>query len=128
WSKEYTTSQFLQITSLAAAPGGGFVLAGMYGDSMSAWAAQVDAGGAVVWSRTYSGTDFARVITTSDGGYALVGSRGSNDGDGYLVKLTPGGGIDWQILIDNQYDYHGGEGDETLILKGTEYAYDVAEL
>ena len=68
---------------------------------------KLDAAGDITWQVSLggSGEDIARkVIPTSDGGYAVIGTVNSSDGDVtghknandiWLVKLTSAGAIDW---------------------------------
>lgn len=126
WSKTYATGEYLQIDSLASTPEGGLFVAGVEGNTSKAWAAQLGADGDVIWSRTFTGDDFAGVTTLADGGHALVGSTGTNDGDAYVVRLDAAGAVIWERTIDNRYDLNGGEGDP-ILQNGTDAGFDIAE-
>lgn len=126
WGRTYSSAEPVAIASIAPAADGGIVLAGTQGLTSKAWAAKVDEQGDVVWSRTYAGHDFAGVAALADGGHALVGTIGSNDGDAYVVRLNAAGGVVWERAINNEYDQSGGDGDP-LLQSGTDGGFDVAE-
>ncbi len=90
---------------------------GQHGGS-DLWLVKLDANGNKLWAKTYggSGNDYEGLIqATSDGGYVLVGSSGSSDGDIPANK----GGLDIVVLkLDangNKQWVHnyGGSQDET---------------
>ena len=72
------------------------------------WVLKFDAQDQLQWSRTYGGSSDDRgqdIIQTQDGGYAIIGSSLSNDGDVsnnagmedyWLVKLDASGAVSWQ--------------------------------
>ncbi len=72
------------------------------------WVVKLNAAGNIEWQKTYGGTGnetFGSIRTTTDGGYIMGASTGSNDGDvsgshGYseawVVKLNNVGTIEWQ--------------------------------
>lgn len=74
------------------------------------WVVKVDVLGNIVWQKCFGGSDDDRgeaIIQTSDGGYILVGSTYSSDGDvtGYhgnsymdvwVVKISSTGALEWQ--------------------------------
>ncbi|HPW99010.1 MAG TPA: T9SS C-terminal target domain-containing protein [Flavobacterium sp.] len=81
------------------------------------WVVKFNGDGLVQWKKSIggSGEDRAYAIKqTTDGGYIIVGTANSSDGDvlggqvtgasGWVVKLTSSGNIDWQ----KTYDYDGG--------------------
>lgn len=75
------------------------------------WTVKLDSYGNVIWTKTYggSGYDYADGIEgTVDGGYILVGSSGSSDGDvsennggsdAWMVKLDSLGNLEWEKVI-----------------------------
>src|SRR5690242_16769384 len=72
------------------------------------WLCKLDSLGDLVWQKTYggSGEDYASEIQpTSDGGYVMVGTTKSFDGDVtpthfggdyWIVKISASGNIQWQ--------------------------------
>jgi hypothetical protein len=76
------------------------------------WIIKLDTSGRMKWQKTYGGSldeAASAIIQTEDGGYAVIGSTSSNDGDvtGYhdsifhqpdlwLLKLDSSGGLQWQ--------------------------------
>lgn len=84
---------------------GGYIVAGQtYTPTASwdLWLLKLDAGGAVVWQKTYGGTgeDVAKCVQpTADGGYILGASTlsfGSGSWDVWLLKLDASGTIEWE--------------------------------
>jgi hypothetical protein len=78
------------------------------GNNMDFWIIKLDATSNIIWQNTYggSGIEWARdVQQTSDGGYIIVGSTASNDGDVsnnygetdfWVLKLDALGNIEWE--------------------------------
>ena len=75
--------------------------------SFDYWVVKLSSSGNIQWQRSYGGSldEYANSIRqTSDGGYIIVGTGGSTDGDvtgsvyrGYwVVKISPLGDIQWQ--------------------------------
>ena len=106
--------------------GGGFVLAGETGSfgvrGTDAWVVRVDAGGGMVWERSYGdgNDDVANAIrVTSDGGFVVAGTTESfgvgADGAMWVLKLDGDGGVDWQKTIA------GGSGNSVAIAGGGGY-------
>lgn len=72
------------------------------------WLLKLDSEGAVMWNKTYGGSDDDRgrdIIQTMDGGYAIAGYSKSSDGDAsnnegqhdnWLLKLDSAGNILWE--------------------------------
>ena len=64
------------------------------------------------WEETYGGSDNEEarsIIETKDGGYLIVGyteSQGSGKKDGWAIKLSPDGSMQWDMT------YGGGKDDE----------------
>jgi len=88
------------------------------------WAVKIDGNGNKVWDKTFGGTsnDYARsVVSTSDGGYLLVGNSGSG-ATGDKSQNYKGGTDYWVVKID-------GNGnkvwDNTLGGTGGDYAQSV---
>lgn len=107
---------------------GGYIVAGrtasVDGDvsgnhgSVDAWLVKLWADGTIAWQRCLGGSGFdsaASVALTTDGGYIFAGLTGSDDGDvsghhggeflgllfadGWVVKLSADGAIDWQRCL-----------------------------
>ncbi|MBL7962709.1 MAG: T9SS type A sorting domain-containing protein [Flavobacteriales bacterium] len=107
----------------------GFVVAGgtssSNGDVTSnhgmsdAWVIKLNASGALVWQQTYGGSnvDSAQdIIQTADGGYAVVGTTRSNDGDVsghqgfgdiWMLRLDPVGVLLWQRTLGSANGEYG---------------------
>jgi hypothetical protein len=82
---------------------------------------KISAAGSVVWQKSYGGSgneDLWDAKPTSDGGFILVGSTQSPDGDtatgirtyfsdtnadGWVVKVDSGGNIQWSTCLGGQY-------------------------
>jgi hypothetical protein len=101
WNRTYgeTLGQFAN--SLVVASDGGYAIAGNAVSPdpglVSAWFVKTDANGVMEWNRTYGAAGFdeaCSVITTSDGGYAIVGSTssfGAGGADFWLIKTDETG-------------------------------------
>ncbi|MCK9451658.1 MAG: T9SS type A sorting domain-containing protein [Bacteroidales bacterium] len=106
------------------------------------WVVKIDLQGEIIWQKSIGGYDseFPMYITqTEDGGIIVIGKTFSNDGDVsgnhsnpdlmnaddiWVVKMSPGGEIEWQQC-------YGGLGSEDLenphtILKKGDYNYVIA--
>lgn len=106
------------------------------------WVVKIDLQGEIIWQKSIGGYDseFPMYITqTEDSGIVVIGLTSSNDGDVsgnhsnpdlmndndiWVVKLSPGGEIEWQQC-------YGGLGTEYLespqtILKKSDYNYVIA--
>lgn len=97
------------VTSVAATPDGGLIVAGTVIEVTSvhnwdAWVMKLASGGAVDWTRAYHGDhgdNFSSIATTPDGGYIAAGSSNSfsaHDDRALLVRLSSGGDIEWQRI------------------------------
>ncbi|MBI2840333.1 MAG: hypothetical protein HYX75_18610 [Acidobacteria bacterium] len=104
---------------------GGYVAAGRtysFGDAArgDACVVKLSASGTVSWEKTYgsSESDAATSIEpTPDGGYLVAGEAGVRrggklDSDVWIIKLDPGGGIEWE----RTYDQSPYDGDPALSL------------
>ena len=120
WERTYGGSLDDDCRTLVPASDGGFVLAGssrsIDGDVSSnageqdAWVLKVDAGGAIVWQRSFGGTliDWGYLYETTDAGFLLSGLTFSNDGDVngqhgdedlWFIRLTENGDTTWQRCL-----------------------------
>ncbi|KZS39607.1 hypothetical protein AWE51_08120 [Aquimarina aggregata] len=119
WVKTFGGTKEDNILSVVEAADGSYVLAG-YTQSADGditdktatdsdyWILKLSKAGDIVWSKTYggSGEDRAeKIITTLDGGYAIVGYSRSSDQDVtenaglqdyWIVKLNASGDVQWQ--------------------------------
>jgi hypothetical protein len=98
---------------------GGYALVG-YTTSAGAggedvYVIKLDAGGSVIWARTYggAGSDEGRAICQSgDGGFVIAGrtaSYGSGESDVYLLKLDADGDTVWtRVYGGAEYDWSEG--------------------
>ena len=100
WAKGYGGSRNDSLSSVFPTADGGFIAAGdtnSFGaGDHDAWVLKVDAGGNVVWQRTYGGAaaDFATSVKpTADGGHLVGGYTGGN---GFVIRLDAGGTVTWQ--------------------------------
>ena len=124
----YGGSQVDTFQAITATPDGGFAALGhtqsVDGDVTDndsqinkLWLVKADQDGAIQWSKTYGGSEDSRgtkVITTTDGGYAILGYSESSDGDmtenagfydHWIAKLDAQGNILWQ----KSYGFSGSD-------------------
>lgn len=107
-----------QCVAMQQTTDGGYILAGnsesTNGDvtvnqgSNDVWLVKTDAAGTIVWQKSYGGSSYEyaySVLQTSDGGYIMAGSTGSNNGDVtgnhgsndfWVVKTDAAGVLQWQ--------------------------------
>lgn len=105
WTRTHGTAADERVTALAAAPDGGYVLAGTTttdGGDTDAWVVKVDAEGREQWTRSYgeAGSEgFETVVPAVDGeGYLLAGytnSTGEGALDAWLVRIDGSGDEQW---------------------------------
>jgi hypothetical protein len=126
FSRTYGGSENDSALSIDEVTGDGFVMAGTtetYGEGSSdAWIVRIDAGGGMIWERTYGGAqadDMRSIRATSDGGFVAAGTTESfgvgSDGAMWILKLDADGQIDWQKTIA------GGIGSSVAIAGGGGY-------
>ena len=104
WAKGYSGAGNDSLSSVFPTADGGFIAAGdtnSFGaGDHDAWVLKLDAGGNVVWQRTYGGAaaDFATSVKpTGDGGYVVGGYTTTATGvSGFVVRLDAGGNVTWQ--------------------------------
>lgn len=134
WEKPLGGSQDEQANCIIPATDGGYIMAGAtesndgdvngnHGEG-DVWVIRLNEEGNIVWQKTLGGSrgDFANsIISTSDGGYIIVGAAQSNDGDvnglhglgdAWVIKLDKDGNLQWQKAL-------GGS--------NTEYFYGIIE-
>jgi len=127
WQKCYGGSLGEYLSSLIATNDGGYIMGGTSGSNdgdatfnqglRDFWIMKVNAQGALVWQKSYGGSqqDWCRALSnTSDGGVLALGSTASSDGnvstnhggdDVWLLKLDANGNLLWQKC-------YGGNGDD----------------
>ena len=138
WQKCLGGTESDEANSIQPTADGGYVVAGStrsnngdvsgwhtgynnFGNPTSdAWVVKLDAMGAVQWQKCLGGTgsDAADFIEqTTDGGYVVAGHTQSNDGDvsglqgaydGWVVKLSATGSIQWSKCVGGSQGDHFG--------------------
>jgi hypothetical protein len=101
WTRNYGGLLQDVATGIAVSDDGGYVLTGFtksFGDPLDAMIMKTDAYGNQQWMKTFGDPAWQKecnwIISCSDGGYAMIGSRqlvGSPDADLYLVKTDRDG-------------------------------------
>lgn len=83
------------------------------------WLTKLNAMGTLQWQRCYGGTGndtSTRLLATSDGGFLLLGSTGSTNGDvtcddtdvhAWALKVDPAGTVQWQTCLSGDPDGSG---------------------
>ncbi len=95
---------------------GGYIIGGdtlSYGaGNGDLWLIKINSTGSIEWQKVYGGSSydyFENLITTSDGGYLLMGitqSFGAGGYDIWLLKIDSSGNITWQKTYgSSEYDY-----------------------
>ena len=119
WQRNYGSTGFDEVHALLVTSDSGYVIMGGAnagnGDvtghhgNLDAWVLKLDADGDVEWDRAYGGsaTDFGKDIkATSDGGYILLGTTSSTNGDVtcglsesrmWVVKVDSTGTVQWDV-------------------------------
>ncbi len=104
WNKTYGGISTDDAWSIKEVPGGALVLAGWTVSSGAGsgdfWLIKTDSNGNMLWNKTYGGPlleilNSVQIVT--DGGYVLIGSTYSSDGDWdfWLVKTGSSGNEEW---------------------------------
>lgn len=143
WSVKLTTTGSIQwkkcfggtgnenLGSIQQTTDGGYIIAG---DSASNdgdvtfnhggsdfWIVKLNNAGTIQWQESFGGSAYDTVssmVHTTDGGYAIVGSSGSNDGDvtvnngssdAWIIKLNNQGIIQWQKSLGSTVSDYGNE-------------------
>ncbi|KAA9346078.1 T9SS type A sorting domain-containing protein [Adhaeribacter soli] len=108
WERTFGGAQLDYFSGLQAVPGGGFVMCGltesMGAGGRDAYLVKTDAGGNLLWEKTYGGSFLDEVIkvkVTQNGDFIMAGgtySFSSNPGvtdDLYLIRTDPQGNQRW---------------------------------
>lgn len=106
WQKHFDKGGWDNATSILPSPDGGYVLVGFTQATFFAdrdiWVIKLDAGGEVVWDKTYGGNSWDEaqdVAIGAQGEIVLAGdteSFGAGDSDGWVLKLDANGAPLWQ--------------------------------
>ncbi|MBS1904687.1 MAG: T9SS type A sorting domain-containing protein [Bacteroidetes bacterium] len=123
WQHCYGGSGVDEAVSIVASPDGGMLFVGVtdsYDGDVSGvhgasdiWVVKLSSSGQLQWQRCYGGVyeeEVGRVITTRDGGYAIVGTTNllnvdPNDhrsADAIVLKLNSVGDLEWQSILGAQ--------------------------
>jgi len=129
WQHSYGGTISDECQSIQQTNDGGYIIAGMaesndgdvtfnQGDD-DFWIVKIDTLGNIQWQKSFGGTgyDFLNEIQqTKEGGYIVVGSSGSNDGDitghqggwdYWVVKLDTSGNMQWQKSLGGNHNDYG---------------------
>lgn len=141
WNKTYGGSQYDWAYSVVQTGDGGFAIAGStysnngditdgHNGNGDALIIKVSSTGVKEWDKTYGGSEtetISQIIKTSDGGFALVGTTQSNNGDitdgnkglrdFMLLKLNSTGTLSWNKT------YGGSSNDYGNAIVQTSYGY-----
>ncbi len=97
--------------SIVQTTDGGFIVVGETGTNGDMYIVKLNSSGQLQWSKTIggSGQDLAlSVVQTTDGGFVVSGfgnSFGAGVAGAFIVKLTPGGTVEWaKVLADGYLD------------------------
>jgi len=115
WQRSLGGSGFEEAQSIDLTDDGGYIVAGwtssVDGDvtdlngGADLWLVRLDATGQLIWQKCLGGSgvdEATAVITTSDGGFVVVGKTLSNDGD--VSGYHGGGGDFWVVKTNGQGD------------------------
>lgn len=100
WDSVYGTSQSEGIVSSAMTPDGGFVMSGRSGNYP--YVVKVDSTGDPEWQYAYAAFDgYGYVNVMPDSGYIVACEKilSASDEEGCLVRLTPGGSVQWSTYV-----------------------------
>jgi hypothetical protein len=106
WSREIDCTGDEKALSVQQTFDHGFIICGNYSGPIPAnygtVVVKLDSSGNLEWSNVYALGNFANygycIRQTPDSGYLIAGAYENNppfEGNGYLLKLFPGGGIEW---------------------------------
>ncbi|MHA2335261.1 MAG: hypothetical protein ACXAEU_24735, partial [Candidatus Hodarchaeales archaeon] len=120
WTKTFGDPAWASANSLIQTVDGGYALAGSIGGYWNVpkdiWLVKMDASGQVEWNQTYGGLEwnqiyggldeYAALIQTADGGYALAATRsyGAGDSNFWLVKTDARGQAEWNQTYGGSED------------------------
>jgi len=105
WQRTYGGSSYEYWSGIHETSVGGYIVSvatGSFGaGGNDLWILKLTSSGDIEWQRTYGGSldDGGGIQETSDGGYIVAGetqSFGAGHYDGWILKLTSSGDIEWQ--------------------------------
>lgn len=110
WRRDFAKKSMRSAHGMAAAPGGGLVMAGETGKgkgkNKKAWVIRLDDKGNLLWLRTFDEhqSDFAAAIAPApDGGFVVAGTALSGNAgggpNGWIYRLDGRGLKTWQYLL-----------------------------
>jgi gliding motility-associated-like protein len=118
WTKTYGGTSVDNLFGMSKMSDGSIILSGTTSSfgvsSLDIFLVKVDAGGNILWSKTYGGSDEDQsrdVKETSDGGYlidAFTYSFSGGGADWYIIKIDVSGNVQWTKSvhsIDNDFPY-----------------------
>jgi hypothetical protein len=101
WQKTYGGTNYDYAYSIQQTTDGGYIVVGetySFGQgNYSIWLIRLDAGGAIMWQKTFGGTAYQRALSaqqTQDGGYMVAGwhqSSIASVSDAFILKLDSSG-------------------------------------
>lgn len=100
WTHTYGGVEDDTVWSIIQTTNSDYIFAGSTGSwpNDKAWLVKINDQGNVQWTQTYNFSSVNTVIPTTDGGFALAGTRGGNLGspsDAWLMKTDAHGAIQW---------------------------------
>lgn len=126
WAKTYGGSDGDVASAIQQTSDGGYIVAGRTNSfgfvglgRADIWILKLFPNGDVEWQKTYGGSDDDKahsIQQTMDGGYIMAGKTHSyvtEEPDFWILKLFPGGEIEWQRT------YGGGEWEEARSIHQT---------
>jgi hypothetical protein len=121
WQQCYGGSSLDQPSAIRKTFDGGYIVVGATGSvdgdvsgshgDYDIWVVKISATGSIEWQRCYGGSQSdgaSDIQQTTDGGYIIAGSTTSDDqevtgkhgtiwdGDYWIVKISPTGGLEWE--------------------------------
>ncbi|MFC2161362.1 hypothetical protein ACFLRX_06900 [Acidobacteriota bacterium] len=105
WQKCYGGPEGDSASSIEMTSEGGYILAGHSESFLDGrdvlWIIKLFQNGEIEWQKYYDGIDIeetsgSEIIQTADGGYVVVGNFDTGFDDFLILKLSPGGDIEWQ--------------------------------
>ncbi len=128
WKKTISGNHTITISNTQQTTDGGYILAGHNNGNQNGgdyWIAKLNSNADIEWQKTYGGSNYdsaQNIQQTTDGGYVVIGTTVSNDGDvtnnkgsndAWILKLSTNGNIEWQKT------YGGSAGDNLASIKQT---------